>query len=59
MDGDKKDELLKMFREWQKADYEELDLLRTFIIVRNLEEDFDKWVSGRLEKQETGLAKDE
>ena len=46
MDGDKKDELLKMFREWQKADYEELDLLRTFIIVRNLEEDFDKWACG-------------
>lgn len=47
----KKSKLLKTFREWQKADYEELDLLRTFIITKDLEEEFDKWVSERLENE--------
>jgi len=46
---ERKTRLLKTFREWQKADYEELDLLRTFIIAKDLEEEFDKWVSERLE----------
>ena len=45
----KKTRLIKTFREWQKADYEELDLLRTFIIKNNLEESFDKFVSQRIE----------
>ena len=45
----KKTRLIKTFREWQKADYEELDLLRTFIIKNNLEESFDKFVSERIE----------
>lgn len=49
----KKSRLLKTFREWQKSDYEELDLLRTFIITKDLEEEFDKWVSERLEDEET------
>lgn len=31
------------------SDFEELDLLRTFIITKDLEEEFDKWVSRRLE----------
>jgi len=33
----------------EQADYEELYLMRTFIIVKGLEEEFDKWVSERLE----------
>lgn len=33
----------------EAADYEKLYLLKTFIIVKDLEEEFDKWVSERLE----------
>jgi len=33
------------------SDIEELDLLRTFIITKGLEEEFDKWVSERLENE--------
>ena len=35
----------------EQADYEELYLMRTFIIVKGLEEEFDKWVSERIESE--------
>lgn len=35
----------------EAADYEDLYLLRTFIIAKGLEEEFDKWVSERLENE--------
>ena len=41
----------KFYKYINDLDFEELDLLRTFIITKDLEEEFDKWVSERLENE--------